>query len=321
MDLKDRVLLFFLSNRALLLDALFIVILAIGSKQFLTIRNLTNVSRQISANTIVGIGYTFLLASGYVDLSVGNLMCMIGIIAGLLSHTGAPFIMILAACLLIGIFGGALNTYIGVKFSLPPFLVTLAMQQIYKAIMLLLSNGQSIPNIHEGIVYMGQGHILGIPVPAILMVIFIILGSILLTKTEFGRNVLVVGGNPEAARVSGVNVNMTRIKISMLLGALVAVTAFVSIGRVGAAQTSIGGDTVMDVIAAVVIGGTPMGGGAGTVLGTLFGSLTIGLISNGLNLLKVSSYWQTFAKGVIILFAVIMDMYTEKIHDRLRNKE
>ena len=107
----------------------------------------------------------------------------------------------------------------------------------------------------------------------------------------------------------------------MLLGALVSITAFVSIGRVGAAQTSIGGDTVMDVIAAVVIGGTPMGGGAGTVIGTLFGSLTIGLISNGLNLLKVSSYWQTFAKGVIILFAVIMDMYTEKIHDRLRNKE
>ena len=321
LGIKDKFILFFLSNRALLLDVIFFVFLSITSKQFLSIRNLTNVTRQISANTIIGIGYTFLLASGYVDLSVGAMLCMIGIIAGLLSQTTLPFVVILIICILIGIFCGALNTIIGVKFNLPPFLVTLAMQQIYKAVMLLLSNGQSIPNLHEGIVFMGQGSIGQIPVCSLLMIILIVLGSILLTKTGFGRTVLVVGGNQEAARVSGINVNFTRIKISMLLGALVAVTSFVSIGRVGASQTSIGADTVMDVIAAVVIGGTPMGGGSGTVVGTLFGCLTIGLISNGLNLLQVSSYWQTFAKGVIILVAVIMDMYTEKIHDKLRNKE
>ena len=135
------------------------------------------------------------------------------------------------------------------------------------------------------------------------------------------RNVIAVGGNPEAARVSGIDVNKTRVYVSALLGFTIAIMALVSCGRIASAQTTLGGDTVMDIIAAVVIGGTPMGGGSGTVVGTLFGCLVIGLISNGLNLLKVSSYWQMVSKGVIILVAVILDVYSERIYDRMRNKD
>lgn len=124
-----------------------------------------------------------------------------------------------------------------------------------------------------------------------------------------------------SARVSGIDVAKTRLKVGMVLGFTISITALVSCGRVGSAQTSLGGDTVMDIIAAVVIGGTPMGGGSGTVVGTLFGCLVIGLISNGLNLMGVNSYWQMVSKGVIILVAVILDVYSERIYDRMRNKD
>lgn len=319
--LSENVLLFFLNNRALMLDILFFIVLSVATPVFLTVRNLTNVAMQISTNAIVGIGYTFLLASASVDLSIGNMMCLIGIVAGLMSTARLPFAVIFAACMALGMFLGGTNAFIAVKFRLPPFLVTLAMQQIYKGVMLLLSNGSPIPNINSGIVFLGQGYLGPVPMPVLLMGVLIVVGAIILNRTKFGRNILAVGGNQEAAKVSGIDVSRTRIGVSMLLGAVTALTAFVSCGRVGSAQTTIGGDTVMDVIAAVVIGGTPMGGGSGTVVGTVFGCLTIGLISNGLNLMKVGNYWQTVAKGVIILVAVVLDIYTEQLYDRIRNRE
>ena len=156
---------------------------------------------------------------------------------------------------------------------------------------------------------------------ALLLAYVCIIGAIIFSRTQFGRDVIAVGGNPEAARVSGISVPRTRILVSALLGVTIAITALVSCGRVASAQTTLGGDTVMDIIAAVVIGGTPMGGGSGTVVGTLFGCLVIGLISNGLNLLRVSSFWQMVSKGVIILVAVILDVYSERIYERMRNKD
>ncbi len=317
---SEAVFLFFLNNRALMLDIIFFLVLSFATPVFLTPRNLTNVAMQISTNAIVGIGYTFLLASASVDLSIGNMMCLIGIVAGLLSVAGLPFPAILILCLLLGMGLGGLNSFIAVKFKLPPFLITLAMQQIYKGLMLLLSNGSPIPNINEGIVFMGQGYVGRIPMPVLFLFVLVIAGAVILSKTSFGRNVIAVGGNAEAAKVSGINVSKTRIGVSVLLGAVTTITAFISCGRVGSAQTTIGGDTVMDVIAAVVIGGTPMGGGSGTVIGTVFGCLTIGLISNGLNLMKVDNYWQTVVKGIIILVAVVLDIYTEKLYDKMREK-
>lgn len=318
---KDQFLLFFLKNRALLLVLIFATLLSIFTNTFLTKGNLMSLARQIAANGIIGVGYTFLLASDSVDLSAGQMMCMIGIIAGLLSQTSLPFFVILLACCVTGIVCSSFNATVENKFGLPPFLVTLAMQQIFKGALMLLSNGSPIPNLHEGIIYLGQGYIFGVPVSVALMLLFILVGHFIFSRTQFGRNVIAVGGNPEAARVSGIDVNKTRVQVAALLGFTIAIMALVSCGRVASAQTSLGGDTVMDIIAAVVIGGTPMGGGSGTVVGTLFGCLVIGLISNGLNLLKVSSYWQMVSKGVIILVAVILDVYSERIYDRMRNKD
>ena len=318
---KDTVLIFFLKNRAFLLVILFFIMLMLTTDTFLTGSNLMSLARQIAANGIIGVGYTFLLASDSVDLSAGYMMCMIGIISGLLSQTALPFSPILIICIAVGMFCSSMNAVIENKFNLPPFLVTLAMQQIFRGTLMLLSNGSPISNLNEGIIFMGQGYIGPIPFSVLLMVVFIVIGQIIFSRTQFGRNVIAVGGNPEAARVSGINVERTRVYVSALLGFTIAIMAVVSCGRVASAQTTLGGDTVMDIIAAVVIGGTPMGGGSGTVGGTLFGCLVIGLISNGLNLLKVSSYWQMVSKGVIILVAVVLDVYSERIYERMRNKE
>lgn len=317
---KDDIIIFFLQNRSLLLVVLFSTLLSLTTTTFLTTNNLLSLARQISANAIIGVGYTLLLASASVDLSAGYMMCMIGIVSGLLSQTGLPFPAILFICILVGGACGAWNAFVANKFKLPPFLVTLAMQQIYRGALMLMSNGSPIGNLHPGIIFMGQGYVGPVPFPVLLMIVFIIIGAIIFSRTQFGRNVIAIGGNPEAARVSGINVAMTRIAVSVVLGVTIAFTALVSCGRVASAQTTLGGDTVMDIIAAVVIGGTPMGGGSGTVVGTMFGCLVIGLISNGLNLLRVSSFWQMVAKGVIILVAVILDVYSEKIYDRMRNK-
>lgn len=318
---KDSILIFFLQNRALLLVILFFILLSLTTDTFLRSGNLMSLARQIAANGIIGVGYTFLLASDSVDLSAGYMMCMIGIISGLLSQTGMPFPVLLIICIAIAMLCSSWNAVIENKFSLPPFLVTLAMQQIFRGALMLLSNGSPISDLNSGILFMGQGYIGPIPFSVLLMVLFIIIGHVIFSRTQFGRNVIAVGGNPDAARVSGINVERTRIYVSALLGFTIAIMALVSCGRVASAQTTLGGDTVMDIIAAVVIGGTPMGGGSGTVGGTLFGCLVIGLISNGLNLLKVSSYWQMVSKGVIILGAVILDVYSERIYDRMRNKE
>ncbi len=319
---KDNILVFFLKNRSLLLVLIFSILLSLSTSTFLTGNNLMSLARQISANCIIGVGYTLLLASDSVDLSAGYMMCMIGIISGLLSQVeGMPFPVILLVCIVVGAVCGSWNAFIANKFKLPPFLVTLAMQQIFKGTLMLLSNGSPIGNLNEGIIFMGQGYLGPIPFPVILMVCFIAVGAVIFSRTQFGRDVIAIGGNPEAARVSGISVAKTRILVSALLGVTIAVTALVSCGRVASAQTTLGGDTVMDIIAAVVIGGTPMGGGSGTVVGTLFGCLVIGLISNGLNLLRVSSFWQMVSKGVIILVAVILDVYSEKIYERMRNKD
>lgn len=318
---RDSILIFFLQNRAMLLVLMFFIMLTLTTRTFLTGGNLMSLARQIAANGIIGVGYTFLLASNSVDLSAGYMMCMIGIISGLLSQTGMPFPILLFICIIIAMLCSSWNAVIENKFNLPPFLVTLAMQQIFRGTLMLLSNGSPISNLNKGILFMGQGYVGPIPFSVLLMVVFIIIGHVIFSRTQFGRNVIAVGGNPDAARVSGINVERTRIYVSALLGFTIAIMALVSCGRVASAQTTLGGDTVMDIIAAVVIGGTPMGGGSGTVVGTLFGCLVIGLISNGLNLLKVSSYWQMVSKGVIILAAVILDVYSERIYDRMRNKD
>ena len=215
---RDSILIFFLKNRALLLVLVFSTLLTLTTRTFATSGNLMSLARQIAANGIIGVGYTFLLASDSVDLSAGYLMCMTGIVSGLLSQTGLPFPVILLICVVVAMACSSVNAVIENKFGLPPFLVTLAMQQIFRGALMLLSNGSPISNLNPGIIFMGQGFLGPIPFSVLLMLVFILIGHVIFSRTQFGRNVIAIGGNPDAARVSCIDVKRTRIYVAALLG-------------------------------------------------------------------------------------------------------
>lgn len=284
-------------------------------------RNLLNVLRQTCGLAIMGIGFTLLLGSGSMDLSVGNLMALSGVIMALMDtklHMN-PVIIVLAG-LGVGVAGLCLNTFLIQKFSLPGFILTLATGYVYTGIMWLVSGGQSVAGISDWMRFIGQGTILGIPFQIYLMVLIAVVFTYLIKRTRFGRHALAMGGNENAARVCGIDITKNKFLIAVIMGACVTVASLVTTGRASSAQLTAGSDTAMDTIAAVVIGGTPMNGGVANVPGTVIGCLLIQLISNGLNLLDVNANWHKIAKGVIIVIAVILDVQGTKIIDRLRVK-
>ena len=317
----ESIVRFMLNNKALILLIVLFVALSIVSPYFLTMRNLLNVLRQTCGLEIMGIGFTLLLGSGSMDLSVGNLMALSGVIMALMDtklHMN-PVIIVLAG-LGVGVAGLCLNTFLIQKFSLPGFILTLATGYVYTGIMWLVSGGQSVAGISDWMRFIGQGTILGIPFQIYLMVLIAVVFTYLIKRTRFGRHALAMGGNENAARVCGIDITKNKFLIAVIMGACVTVASLVTTGRASSAQLTAGSDTAMDTIAAVVIGGTPMNGGVANVPGTVIGCLLIQLISNGLNLLDVNANWHKIAKGVIIVIAVILDVQGTKIIDRLRVK-
>ena len=317
----ESIVRFMLNNKALILLIVLFVALSIVSPYFLTMRNLLNVLRQTCGLEIMGIGFTLLLGSGSMDLSVGNLMALSGVIMALMDtklHMN-PVIIVLAG-LGVGVAGLCLNTFLIQKFSLPGFILTLATGYVYTGIMWLVSGGQSVAGISDWMRFIGQGTILGIPFQIYLMVLIAVVFTYLIKRTRFGRHALAMGGNENAARVCGIDITKNKFLIAVIMGACVTVASLVTTGRASSAQLTAGSDTAMDTIAAVVFGGTPMNGGVANVPGTVIGCLLIQLISNGLNLLDVNANWHKIAKGVIIVIAVILDVQGTKIIDRLRVK-
>lgn len=317
----ESVVRFMLNNKALILLIVLFIALSVISPYFLTVRNLLNVLRQTCGLAIMGIGFTLLLGSGSMDLSVGNLMALSGVIMALMDtklHMN-PVVIVLAG-LAVGVAGLCLNTWLIQKFALPGFILTLATGYMYTGIMWLVSGGQSVAGISNWMRFIGQGTILGIPFQIYLMILIAIVFTYLIKRTMFGRHALAMGGNENAARVCGIDITKNKFLIAVIMGACVTVASLVTTGRASSAQLTAGSDTAMDTIAAVVIGGTPMNGGVANVPGTVIGCLLIQLISNGLNLLDVNANWHKIAKGVIIVIAVILDVQGTKIIDRLRVK-
>ncbi|GHT84082.1 ribose ABC transporter permease [Bacteroidia bacterium] len=318
---QNRAGVFIINNKSLILVLIIMVVISCVSPAFLTYDNLKNVIRQISINAILGVAFTFVLAAGSIDLSVGSLLAMLGIVAALLTKAGLPFGLILLLVVAVGCFCGMMNGLLSVIFNLQPFLLTIATAQIFKGTAYLLSNGTPLAGLGKEIIWMGQGYVFGVvPAPVLIMALFIIVGAILLYRTEFGRYTIAIGGNAEAARVSGVNLSRHRVLIFVIVGICTAVVSLIMDGRVASAQPTAGQGIELDIIAAVVIGGTSMNGGSGKIIGTIFGCLIIGLINNSLNLLNVNSFWQMVAKGVIILLAIILDANTAKFYEKLKIK-
>ncbi|MDO5641708.1 MAG: ABC transporter permease [Paracoccus sp. (in: a-proteobacteria)] len=290
--------------------------LAIVSDNFLTTRNILNVLRQTSINGILAIGMTFVILTRGIDLSVGSLVALVGVVAASYATTspagmiaGAPYpaIVAIAVGLAVGMGCGAVSGLIVARFQVPAFVVTLGMLSAARGLTLLYSGGRPIPALSDGFRWIGTGSIWGVPVPIFLFLGTFAVAHFVLTQTRFGRHIYAVGGNPHAAKVSGLPVARIRFSVYVISGALAGLAGMVLAARTGSALPQAGVAYELDAIAAVVIGGTSFAGGVGRVSGTLIGALLIGVMNNGLDLMGVESYYQQVIKGVLIVAAVMLD--------------
>ena len=282
------------------------VILSFISSNFLTVTNLLNVVRQIAVNGILAIGMTIVCLTGGIDLSVGSIVAFSGIIAaGLLRDTSYPIIVVVLAAIAVGAVCGLYNGYFVAYWNAAPFVVTLSMMTIARGMTYVYSDGRPISNLRTEFLTIGKGSIAGIPIPTLILAVVFILGSIMLTKLKFGRYVYAVGGNPMAARVAGVNNDKMIISVYMLAGFLCAAAGIIVTGRMNSVAVSIAQGLDTRCITCCVLGGASVTrGGKGTIIGCFLGVFIIGLLQNSLDLLAVSSYWQTFIQGVVLFLAV-----------------
>lgn len=295
--------------------------LAVISENFLSTRNILNVLRQTSINGILAIGMTFVILTRGIDLSVGSVVAFAGLVAASLATTAAtgmvgngpyPALLAIAAGLVVGMACGAVSGLIVSRFHVPAFVATLGMLSAARGLALIYSGGRPIPSLTEEFRWIGTGSVWGIPVPIFLLLGTFAMAHFVLTQTRFGRHIYAVGGNPHAAKVSGLPVRRIRFSVYVIAGALAGLAGMVLAARTGSALPQAGIAYELDAIAAVVIGGTSLAGGVGRVTGTLIGALLIGVMNNGLDLMGVESYYQQVIKGILIVAAVMLDQSKNK---------
>lgn len=286
---------------------------------FLSADNIINVTRQISINAILAVGMTFVIISGGIDLSVGSVVALIGVfVASIVTNEHSivvfshlpVFAKIFVGILLGGALGfslGSFNGFMNTKFKIPPFISTLAMMGIARGIAFVYCQGKPISSLPDKFLSLGRGYVGPVPVPVIIMLLVVLVAYFILTQTKFGRYVYAIGGNEEAARLSGININKIKILIYSLSGFLSAISGVILAARLGTGDPKTGEMYELNAIAAVVLGGTSLMGGVGSVLGSFLGALIIGVLENGMDLLQISSYNQKIVKGVVILVAVLVD--------------
>ena len=279
--------------------AILVVGLTILKPVFLTPDNLINVIRQVSITAIIGIGMTFVLISGEIDLSVGSIAALSGIIVTISLKDGLP----MAAGALCGLANGSIHVYA----RIPSFIVTMGMLNIARGLVLVITNSYPVTGLPDSFKVIGRGYVGFLPVPVIIMLICYVLGYVVLKYIKFGRSIFAIGGNIEAARLSGISVNRNKILIYVLCGVTAAIGGIVLASRMFSGQPSAGDGLELNAIAACVIGGTSTTGGKGRIWGTFLGALIMGIITNGMNLLNISTNWQLIVQGAIIIIAVGLD--------------
>ncbi|WP_266366169.1 ABC transporter permease [Tellurirhabdus rosea] len=282
--------------------------LAVVAPRFLTVSNWVIIITQVSINALLAFGVTFVILTGGIDLSLGSMVAVAGVTAALFAHPDDyPLLVPLAAGLLTGIGFGAFNGFLITRSKVPPFIVTLGTMTIGRGLALILSKGRPVSNLSDSFNFIGGGAVLGIPVPILILAVAFAASWVLLRKTVLGRYMYAVGGNEAAARASGIDVGRVKLWVYTLCGGLAGLAGIVLTARITTGQPNAGVGFELDAIAAAIIGGTSTAGGSGTITGTLIGALLIGVISNGLDLLNVSSYYQQVVMGAIIIAAVVLD--------------
>jgi ribose transport system permease protein len=286
-----------------------IVVFSFASEYFFSLPNFLNIARQVSVTAIVAVGMTFVIISGGIDLSVGSILAFSGVIAAMtFAQTGSVPLGFLAGIAVgfgIGLFNGLLTA----KGRIAGFIVTLATMGAIRGFSFIVTGGNPVPAADPGFIFLGTGNILGIAVPILIMIVIVALGSFVLNKTKFGRYVYAVGGNEKASRWSGLKVDRVQVAVYAGVGLLAGLAGVIFASRLGSGQPFAGDGFELDVIAAVILGGSSLAGGRGKISGTIIGVLIIGVLGNGLTLLDVSSYWQMVVQGAIIVAAVLIDRW------------
>ena len=290
------------------------VALTIASPYFFVAKNLTNILQQISTNAIIAFGMTYVILLGGIDLSVGAVVALSGISAlKLMINFGWPLPLALLSGIFLGIVIGFVNGFFVAKVKMPPFIVTLATMNMARGLSKVMTSGKPIYAQDERLMIIGNAKVFGgFPIQAVYMLVIFVILLVVLNYTKYGRHLYATGGNPEAARYSGINTSRVTWIAYIISGCVSGITGIMISARLYSALPTMGEGAEMDAIAAVVLGGTMMSGGAGTLGGTLIGALIIGVMNNGLNLLGVNSYWQDVCKGAIILLAIFIDIMKDK---------
>ena len=284
------------------------IALTIASPYFLTFDNAVNVLLNAAPLALIAGGMTLTLIAAEIDLSVGSVVALVGSLAALLSvNFGAPWPIVLIGAIGAGAVVGVVNGWFTTRLGMPSFVATLAMLGIARGVALLITQGKPIYGLPDTIAWLGQGELWIVPVPIVLAALILAALHFALSRTRFGLNVYAVGGNPEAARLSGVDVPGVKMAVLVLSAVLASVGGLILAARLNAGSGTVGADLLLDAIAAVVIGGTSLLGGVGRITGTVLGVLLIASIRNGLVLLNVSAFWQQVAIGGLILLAVSVD--------------
>jgi len=287
-------------------------VLAVLSPVFLTRSNILNVVKQSSVFGIMAVGMTFVILTGGIDLSVGSILAFSGAVAAGMLKAGAPLSLVILVSLGIGAVLGLANGFVITVGRITPFVTTLAMMSIARSLTLIYTSGYPISGFHPDFRFIGGGDLLSIPFPIVVFVATVVLAAIVLGQTRLGRYTFAIGGNEEAVRLSGISSNFYKTMVYVISGLACGLAAVIHTSRLNSAEPVAGTGYELDVIAAVVIGGTSLSGGRGGVWGTLVGALLIAVINDGMILLGISPYSQQLVKGLIIIGAVLLDRLREE---------
>ena len=288
--------------------ALLVLVLSLLSPHFLTTENLLNITRQVAVNAILATGMTFVIISAGIDLSVGSVLALSGCVMAIALNAGVGIFPGILLAVGVGSLCGLANGFMTGYLRVPPFIATLGMMSVARGLALVVTGGYPIFELPEGFSYLGTGYLWDVlPVSLLFTILVVVAAHFVLTRMKLGRYVYVIGGNEEAAVLSGVNVRATKMLIYTICGFLAGLASVVFVSRLNSAQPTAGIAYELDAIAATVIGGTSLFGGVGSIGGTVIGALIMGVLRNGLNLLNVSSFWQQVVIGVVIITAVYVD--------------
>ena len=293
--------------RSVLILLVICIFATILSPSFLSVTNLFNVFKQITVAGVVGCGMTFVILTGGIDLSVGSILGLSGVLAaGVLESTGNP-VFAIALALAVGVLCGAINGFFVSFCEIPPFISTLGMMTLLRGCVLVYTKGSPISIKSDAYKFFGKGAIAGIPVAVIILILLFLLAHYILTQTSYGRSIYAFGGNREAARLSGISTRFTEWMAYTINGLLCGIAGVILTARLGSAQSTSGTGIEMDAIAAVILGGTSLSGGVGFVLPTVVGAMIMGIIDNILTLMNVNPHATNIVKGAVILIAVLVD--------------